>query len=102
MKPKFIFPLFLFFLVSGSCSKSEEFDFTLYVEYIDNVNDYKTIKVTIDSQVKLMDQVCYTGIIPNVETSTFPIESGKYFLKAEIIGNANVFNQKIEFDASKK
>ncbi len=102
MKTKYIFPIFLFILASSSCSKTEEFDFTLYTEYIDNVNNCKTIKVIIDGQSKFMDQVCYTGIIPNVTLSSFPIESGKHVLRAEVIGNTQVFDQKIEFDASKK
>jgi hypothetical protein len=102
MKAGLCFPFFLFFLVSSSCSKNEEFNFTLYAEYTDNVNNCKTIKVTIDDQTKLIDQVCYTGITPNVKISSFPIISGKHVVKAEIIGNTKVFNQRIEFDTSKK
>lgn len=102
MKLKLALPIFIFLLVSSSCSKSEEFEFKLYTEYIDNSDNCKTIKVTIDGEQKFSNQICYKGFIPNVESTSFSVFSGKHILRAEMDGASVILEQRIEFDPSKK
>jgi hypothetical protein len=102
MKSKFILPLVFLFITIHSCKKSEEFQFTLYLEYTASVNNCKTINVTIDGQEKLTNQICSAGVSPNVTILTFPISSGKHNIKAVIIEDSKVFNRSVDFDTSLK
>jgi hypothetical protein len=102
MKTKFLLPLLFLLLPVFSCNKSEEFQFTLYSDYIDNANNCKTIKVTVDGQEILMSQICYTGVTPNVLTRSFSVLSGKHTLKAVIIEDSRVLEQEVEFNNSQK
>jgi len=77
MKIKILLSLLILLLAFTTCTKKDEFQFTLYSEYIDSEVNCKTIKVTIDGQEKVNDQICYTGILPTVTTSSFQIPSGK-------------------------
>jgi hypothetical protein len=102
MKAKFILPLIFLLIPIYSCNKSEEFQFTLYLEYTASVNNCKTIKVTIDGQEKLTNQICSAGVSPNVTTLTFPILSGKHTIKAVIIEDSKIFDRSVDFDISQK
>ena len=102
MKVKFIL-LFVFLLIPiYSCNKSEEFQFTLYLEYTASINNCKTIKVTIDGEEKLNNQICSAHVSPNVMILTFPISSGKHNLKAVIIEDSEVYDRSVDFDISQK
>jgi hypothetical protein len=102
MKAKFILPLIFLLIPVYSCNKSEEFQFTLYLEYTDSVYNCKTINVMIDGQEILTSQLCYAGVSPNVTTITFPLAPGKHTMKAEIIEDSKTFDQVVEFDNSQK
>ncbi len=102
MKIKILLSLLILLLAFTTCTKKDEFQFTLYSEYIDSEVNCKTIKVTIDGQEKVNDQICYTGILPTVTTSSFQIPSGKNKLRAEILEGSKVFVQIFEFEEGKK
>lgn len=104
MKAIIMLSSLILLLAFTTCTKKEEeqFQFTLFSEYIDSEVNCKTIKVTIDGQEKVNDQICYTGILPTVTTSSFQIPSGKNKLRAEIVEGSKVFEQIFEFEVAKK
>jgi hypothetical protein len=102
MKTRFILFLITLLIPIFSCSKSEEFRFTLYLENTGSVPNCKTIKVTIDGQDVLTNQLCSVSVTPNVTTITFSIKPGDHTLKAEIIEDSKVFDQAVKFNDSQK
>jgi hypothetical protein len=102
MKTKILLASLILLLAFTTCTKKDEFQFTLYSEYIDSDVNCKTIKVSIDGEEKVNDQICYTGILPTVTTSSFQISSGKNKLRAEIVEGSKVFEQFFEFEEDKK
>ena len=102
MKTILLFSSLILLLAFTTCTKNIEFQFTLYSEFVDSEVNCKTIKVSIDGDEKVNDQICYTGILPTVTTSSFQISSGKNKLRAEIVEGSMVFEQFFEFEEGRK
>lgn len=102
MKTKSILFLLFLFIPFYSCSKSEEFRFTLYLENAGSIPNCKTIKVTLDGMDILTNQLCAAGVSPNVTTFSFNIKGGNHKMKAEIIEDSKVFDQVVNFKDSQR
>jgi hypothetical protein len=102
MKTRSILFLVILLIPIYSCSKKDEFLFTLYLENTGSIPNCKTIKVTLDGMDILTNQLCAAGVSPNVTTFSFNIKDGNHKMKVEIIEDSEVFNQLINFDNSQK
>jgi hypothetical protein len=102
MKTKSILFLTFLFISLYSCSKSEEFRFTLYLENTGSIPNCKTIKVTLDGTDIFTNQLCAAGVSPNVTTISFDVKGGNHKMKAEIIEDSKVFDQVTDFSDTKK
>ncbi len=102
MKTKSILFLTFLFISFYSCSKSEDFRFTLYLENVGSIPNCKTIKVSLDGNDILTNQICAADVSPNVTTFSFDVKEGKHKIKAEIIEDSKAFDQVIDFSDAKK
>ena len=102
MKPRFILLLAFAFFLLGSCKKTEEINFTFYLEYTDSALSCKTCKLMIDGQENYSAQICFEGYSPNFKIYSLNIKSGSHRIKAEILEDSKIFEQTIEINDSNK